>query len=86
MSKAEKELYKPTENPYYKRILYIPLEDQDWRWTMGEVYQFEQYFREGKPLDEIASILKKDEIDCLLLAIDRVLKGELRPRSGWNIW
>lgn len=69
-----------------RRKTYIALDnlrDDIWTWDyFSEVRPFDQMWREGKPFWEIAEELKRKPDAVLILAIDRILKGAIKPRPG----
>lgn len=82
--------YKQTDNPYYTKEIYIPLEDlgSEWIWTTDEIELFEIMWNEGMPIKEMAEYFGKHETTIVIVAIDRFLqkKPKIKPREGWNIW
>ena len=83
------EVYKPCEEqPYYLKELYIPLEelDQDWIWTVGEVKEFDRLWNENIPIKKMAQLLNCYEATIVIMAFDRMIKGEIKPRKGWKMW
>ena len=76
------------EKPYYLRELYIPLEelDNDWIWTVGDVKDFDQLWKEDVPIKEMAKFFDCYEATILVMAFDRLIKGQIKPRKGWKIW
>lgn len=54
----------------------------DFVWDEREVLRFEEMWNKGISFQEIFAVLKRNEIDCLLLLFDRVRKGSIHPREG----
>lgn len=83
------EVYKACEDqPYYLKELYIPLEelDEEWIWTVGEVKEFDRLWKLKIPVREMAKILGCYEATIVIMAFDRLIKGEIKPRKGWKMW
>lgn len=69
--------------------IYVALEDvrdMDFIWDMKEVFAFEKMWRRKVPLRDIAIELEATEQSVLLLALDRLQRGHIKPRRGWSIW
>lgn len=69
--------------------IYIALEevvDSDFFWSDREVNRFDRLWEEDTPLTEIATEMRRSEIAVLLLSLDRILQGEIKPRQGWKFW
>lgn len=81
---------KPKRNyGVFRNQVYIPLEDvpdADWTWIEREIHHFDILWNLNTPIKDMAKQFKKSEISIFLMACDRVLKGELKPRDGWKIW
>ncbi len=58
----------------------------DWMWSDKEVRMFKKFWKEKKPLREIAFELDKDEFDCVPMALELLYLEEIEPRENWNIW
>lgn len=82
------EVYKETEYPYFIKDIYIPLEDlgNEWNWTVGEIYQFDELWEMGVALKDMAVTFNKQESTMVIVAIDRLINGKIKPRKGWNLW
>ena len=83
------EAYKPTDDfPYYIKELYLPLEElgSEWIWTVGEIHQFDDLWKAGMPIKDMAEYFNKHESTILVVWLDRYIQGKLEPREGWNIW
>jgi hypothetical protein len=72
-----------------RRNIYTALEeveDIDFFWSRTEIHEFDFWWKQDKPLTEIAEEMERTETAVLLLALDRVMKGKIKPRNGWKIW
>ncbi|ULT55419.1 hypothetical protein L1999_20265 [Neobacillus drentensis] len=81
---TEKRLLK-----YRRKYIYVALEeveDAEFIWSLREVREFEELWDRDIPLSEIAETLERTEFSCLLLSLDRVMNGKIKPRKGWCIW
>ena len=80
--------FKVTEFPYFIKDIYLPLEGlgEEWHWTVGEINRFDDLWRMGIPLKDMAVTFKKQETTMVIVAIDRLIQGKIKPRKGWNIW
>lgn len=73
----------------YRDSIHLALEDIpdiEFLWLGHEIKRFEVLWRQGMPLSDIAKELNKSEISVLLQAFDRLLRGVIEPRKGWQIW
>lgn len=63
---------------------YIVLENirLKWVWKEEDVSKFEDLWREGYSILDIARFFKVKPIDILLLALDRAEQGYIRSRPG----
>lgn len=69
--------------------IYVALEDvpdTEFIWTEKEVGNFDILWNLNVPLKRIAVQLQRTESSVFMLAYDRALKGEIKPRNGWAIW
>ncbi|MGF6951893.1 phenylpyruvate tautomerase PptA (4-oxalocrotonate tautomerase family) [Neobacillus sp. B4I6] len=72
-----------------RRSIYIALEeveDADFFWGRTEIKEFDFWWKKDTPLTKIAYEMERTETAVLLLALDRVMKGKIKPRDGWRIW
>lgn len=71
-----------------RKNIYVALEDlgdDEWLWDEVEIKFFKKLWREGLRLCDIASKLKRTETAVLLLSLDQLAKGFIRPREEWQI-
>jgi hypothetical protein len=61
------------------------IEDTDWFWCPSEIQKFDELWEQDKSIKEMAQELRRTEIAILLLSLDRIFKGEVKPRE-WRIW
>ena len=92
LDEVEEKDIRITENRLLKDLrnfIYIALEDvedAEFIWSLREVREFEALWYREIPLSEIAETLERTEFSCLLLSLDRVMRGKLKPRKGWKVW
>ena len=71
-----------TTRPNYaiqRHELYIACDQFDFDWTIWAVSRFDQYWKDGKTLQEIARIFQRSEIELLFLYLDRVYRAKIQP-------
>jgi uncharacterized protein (DUF1015 family) len=92
LDEVEEKDIRITENrllKYHRNLIYIAMEnveDAEFIWGRRGLNEFEELWNKDIPLTEIAETLERTEMACLLLALDRVMQGKLKPRKGWRIW
>ena len=67
-----------------KKLLYIPLEHEDinWFWDHNEVCRFDELWKTGVPLLDMAETLKRTPLEVALMIMDRELGEHIKPRKG----
>lgn len=65
-----------------RTAIYVACEDMDFVWSRTEVFQFDQAWKRGESITEIADSLDRDCDEVALLAIDRGRKGHIKARPG----
>lgn len=60
---------------------YIALEDLNFDWSVKDIEKFDALWREGKPLQEIAKILKRPQDEIAVIILDRARKGKIAKRK-----
>ena len=61
--------------------VYVALEDVNFIWCeITEIPIVEKMWREGAPIWEIAERVERDVDEVALLIMDRVRKGQIKPR------
>jgi hypothetical protein len=70
-----------------KRAVYIPLEHEDinWYWDHNEVCRFDELWKTGVSLLDMAEQLNRAPVEIMLMIMDRDLEGHIKPRKG-GIW
>ena len=66
------------ENAYHET--YIALLDLNFGWRPQDVKRVKDAWRAGKPLDEIARMIRRDADEVAILLMDLARKGEIEPR------
>ncbi|MDP5277198.1 helix-turn-helix domain containing protein [Chengkuizengella axinellae] len=61
---------------------YIACEDLNFFWEEKEVMKFEQMWKEGLCITDIATALDRHPNDVVVLVIDRRKKQKIQPRDG----
>lgn len=61
---------------------HVACEELNFIWAENEVSEFEQLWREGRTLLELARYFKRRQEEVLLLALDRAMFGKIKPRNG----
>lgn len=90
-TKQEKMCKARMENYYLRNrrnIIYTSLEeieDTDWFWCPSEIEKFDNLWNEGKPIKEMAQVLRRTETAVFLLSLDRIFKGLIKSRE-WRIF
>ena len=72
-----------------RRYVYTALEDAedvDWHWSLEEVSVFQELWKSEISMKDIAAYMKRSELSILIIALDRLAKGKIKPRKGWQIW
>ena len=62
--------------------IYIALEFLDFVWCESDVRRFEQMWKQGMSVLEIADELGRDVDEVIVLAIDRAKLKKIKPRPG----
>lgn len=81
----ENRIISKIESHYLKnkfRETYIALEELNFSWTKEELFDFECMWDEGATLDELAEYFERTPEEILILALDRGMKGKIKPRKG----
>lgn len=63
-------------------MIYIALDDMNLDWMPADVKLFDQLWKEGVPVKEIARKLKRPAKEVVILLYDRASKGKVKPRKG----
>jgi len=61
---------------------YLVGEDEDLRWDLNKVLNFDFLWNEGHSLQDIANYFKRDIDEVAYLVIDRAKKGKIKPRKN----
>jgi hypothetical protein len=59
--------------------LYIACDQFDFDWTVNAVTKFDEFWKAGNSVQEIAQIMKRDEIEVFMLYLDRVYRNKIDP-------
>ena len=92
LDEVEEKDIRITENrllKYRRNLIYIAMEnveDAEFIWGRYGLEEFEELWNKDIPLTEIAETLERTEMACLLLSLDRIMQGKLKPRRNWKIW
>lgn len=65
-----------------KEAIYIACEDLNFAWIKAEIATVKMAWNAGKPIWEIASLVRRPEEEVAILIIDLNGKRELGPRPG----
>ncbi|WP_246064865.1 helix-turn-helix domain containing protein [Melghirimyces algeriensis] len=65
-----------------RRKIYIALEDLDFIWDEDEIPDIERMWNQGFSLWDIAHACERDELEVLLLIMDRERQGSISPRKN----
>jgi len=76
LTRKRKYIYTALEN----------VEDADWYWDVKEILDFQELWNAEISVKDIAAYLKRTEMSVLLLSLDRMAKGKIKPRQGWSLW
>jgi hypothetical protein len=61
------------------------IEDTEWFWSPNEIKRFDELWKQGMPLTQMAKELGRSEIAVLLESLDRLYEGKIKARK-WKIW
>lgn len=61
---------------------YIALEDCNLDWDYEEVKRFESLWKQGYSIFELKEILKRPQVEIVVLIMDRHRKGKIREREN----
>lgn len=61
------------------------IEDTEWFWSPSEIRKFDELWDADMPIRDMAKELRRSEISIFLLSLDRLYKGQIKPRN-WKIW
>lgn len=75
---AIKKLYMKEE----RLTTYIALEEMNFTWSLEEVEEFEEMWREACSLTEIAAHFKRTHEEVAVLIMDRALNKRIKPRKN----
>ena len=62
--------------------VHIACEDMDFAWKEHQVVLFEEMWRRGVPIADIAKLLRREVDEVFVLALDRARAGAIRKREG----
>ena len=91
MSLESRKISKLEQNHLTHKRKYIytameNVEDIDWYWDVKEILAFQELWNAEISVKDIAAYLKRTEMSVLLLSLDRMAKGKIKPRQGWSLW
>ena len=66
----------------HKEPKYIALEDLNFAWLEEEILLVMRMWNEGRPIWDIADVLKRPQEEVMVLLIDLGMKGGIRKRTG----
>jgi hypothetical protein len=66
----------------YRPRLYVACEDFDFTWSLEEVQEFDEMWKQGANVYDLQEYFNRSQEEILLLALDRAMKGEIEPREG----
>lgn len=72
-----------------RKYIYTALEnveEVEWYWSVKEILAFQELWKADISVRDIAACMKRTEMSVLLLSLDRIAKGKIKPREGWQIW
>jgi hypothetical protein len=84
IGRIEKYYFQNKRNNIY--IALEEVEDADFYWSRKEIETFDKKWVEDTPITEIATAMKRTEIAVFLLSLDRIFRGQVKPRKNWKIW
>jgi hypothetical protein len=84
VGRVEKYYFQNKRNNIY--IALEEVEDADFYWSRKEIEKFDKKWNEDTPITEIAMEMKRTEIAVFLLSLDRIFRGQIKPRKNWKIW
>ena len=64
-----------------RQNIYLACEDMDFVWDERDVAKFQDMWREGLGLKEIAEAFKRDPDEVGMLVMDQARKGLIKPRK-----
>jgi hypothetical protein len=66
-----------------RRKLHLPLEHRNlhWYWYEDDLDKFRWLWNRGATVEEMATELKKNPYDVIILILDQADLGEIKPRS-----
>ena len=73
---------KRLETKWFKEKVYVALEDVNMDWTQAEIVKFRMMWNSGVHPARMAEILKREQIEILILVMDQEIKGEITERMG----
>lgn len=80
----EKEIRKIERQHCKKKRLntYIALENLNFNWDLKQVEMFQEMWKSGSSIIELAEFFERSQEEIGLLIIDRSLKDKIKPRKG----
>ena len=81
--------FKHSRNPEERK--YIALLELNFAWLEEEIALVKRMWNEGRPIWDIADVLKRPQEEVFILLIDMSMKGEIKERTGgvygdrWNV-
>lgn len=71
----------PNHDIAHVKATYIALYDLNFDWLETEIVRFEEMWRAGVSVKQIAKVLQRDPDEVVILAMDRARKGKIAPRK-----
>ena len=62
------------------------IEDSEWMWSNKEIARLDRLWERNVPMKRMAVVLERTEIAVFFQVLDRLYKGEIKPRESWKIW
>ena len=73
------------ELKHQRQNIYLACENLDFVWDERDVGAFDHMWNEGMSIWDIAKAFDRDPDEVVILAIDRVKKGNIQKRKG-GVW